>query len=168
MLFKMAFRNAKRQVSSYVIYFITVSFTIGLLFAIINGFTSGELAQRGSADVTSSIMAYLVIFICWLIITFIVCYATAFLLGKRKKEFGIYLLLGINRFSISKLFFIENLIIGSISFIVGCGLGLLLFELFNIIICSLMGFNFSSLRCSFNGIILTIIAWTLTFIISAI
>ena len=45
MLSKLALRNVKRQVGNYLIYFMTVSFTVAMLFAISNVIFSENLTE---------------------------------------------------------------------------------------------------------------------------
>ena len=46
MFAKLAFRNVKRQVGNYLIYFITVSLTVALMFAVNSAIFSEELLER--------------------------------------------------------------------------------------------------------------------------
>ena len=48
-----------------------------------------------------------------------------FILEKRSREFGIYLLVGVKKKEIARLYFTENLLLGAGAFLVGMGLGLL-------------------------------------------
>lgn len=166
MLGKLALRNVKRQTSSYIIYFITVVFTVALMFSINNilfTFTKkiNELFADRSESVTGTIILFVVLIT--FVVGFIICYATAFLFRKRKKEFGTYLLLGINRSAVLRIFIIENLIIGACSFLLGCILGLGLFQVLNAFVCAIMGNNFGPLSYSFDSIWLTLLQWVIIF-----
>lgn len=166
---KIAFGNVKRQFSSYIIYFITVVFTVALMFAVNNILFSDALllhlrpkdSQVNRADAMPTL--YYMVFLITLVVGFIICYATGFLLRKRKKEFGTYMLLGIRRGSVTGIFVLENLIIGSVSFVVGCVLGLGIFQILNVIVVAAMGNNFQPLGYDFDSIWATLLQWTAVF-----
>lgn len=161
MLSKLAFRNVRRQISSYIIYFITVVFTVSLMFAANNILLSSglkEFVKGADAEYFNYVLA-VVIGIITFTVGFIICYATAFLLRKRKKELGTYLLLGIKRSAVLRVFVIENLLIAACSFALGCLIGLLVFQIFNSIVCSIMGNNFPPLRLTPNSLWFTFLQW---------
>ena len=120
MYFKLAVRNAKRQIQNYLIYFMTVALTVALLFAINNIICSGRLdifVDRGESAKAS--LQILVVTIS-MIVAFVLGYATSFLLKQRKREFGTYLTLGMNRRDILMIFLAETAVICTIA--LGAGL----------------------------------------------
>lgn len=60
-----------------------------------------------------------------LIVAWLINYMVRFMLEKRSSEFGIYLLLGIKKKKVSKLYIRENILLGGISFFFGIILGVL-------------------------------------------
>ena len=111
MLFKLAVRNVRRQIGNYLIYFITVSMTVSLLFAVNNIIFSRELsAFSENMELMSEGLTAVTIFIS-LIVAFVLSYATSFMLRLRKREFGTYLTLGITRRNIVSIFVVETMII---------------------------------------------------------
>ena len=62
----------------------------------------------------------------------LIIYATKFLINKRKKEFGIYMVLGMSKRKMSKILFFETLYIGIISLIAGLLLGMLFAQVLSI------------------------------------
>lgn len=162
MLAKLALRNVRRQTSSYIIYFITVVFTVAMMFAANNILFNKELISltvMPEQNVDFSVVVYLVSGLVVLTVGFIICYATAFLLRKRKKELGTYMLLGIKSSSVLMIFVIENLMIGVFSFIVGCLLGYGVFWILNSIVCALMGHGFGPLQFLPESIMITLAEW---------
>lgn len=158
---KLAFRNIERQISSYVIYFITVVFTVALMFAVNNVLFSDELWAYNEMIERSNFGNVFVFFIAivTLVVCFIICYATAFLLRRRKKEFGTYLLLGIKRSSVMLIFVVENLLIGAFSFICGGAFGIGVFQILNVIICAIIGNSIPSLQMSLLSLPITLLQW---------
>ena len=123
MLIKLAFRNVKRQFSSYAIYFITVTLTITMIFAVNNIIQSDIMSSLlvayfdGVKDILTGLTGLLA-----LIMAFVLGYATNFLLKKRKKEFALYLVMGMNRRNIIGIFMFET----ALTFIFALGAGILL------------------------------------------
>lgn len=93
----LAFRNMKRQLSNYLIYFVTIAITISLIFAMNNMIYNDDLQQRAAtfsslATGLLALSAFLAI-----IIAIVLGYANAYILRLRKREFGTYLTLGMKR-----------------------------------------------------------------------
>ena len=97
MLAKLAARNVKRQVGNYLIYFITVSLTVALMFAVNNViYEKGMLEKLSDAEEMRTMLTALSVIVS-LIVAFVLGYATSFMLKLRKREFGTYLTLGMTR-----------------------------------------------------------------------
>ena len=126
---KLAFTNMKKSVSDYVVYFITLILGVAI-FYIFNAI--GDQALVG--ELTDSGYEMIKIMITLLtgasmgvacVLGFLIIYANNFLIRRRKKEFGIYLLLGMGKRQGSKILFCETVIAGLISLCVGLGVGIL-------------------------------------------
>jgi putative ABC transport system permease protein len=74
-------------------------------------------------------------------------YSNSFFTKKRKKEVGLYSLLGMRKSTIGKMLFYENLIMGALALITGIILGTLLSKLFLMILLKLLG---SAVNVSFS------------------
>ena len=70
----------------------------------------------------NSTMAGVSVFVA-IILGFLIIYASQFLMKRRNKEFGLYLLLGMGKRKVSLILFFETVIIGIVSLLVGlvCG-----------------------------------------------
>lgn len=66
-------------------------------------------------------------------------YSNAFFTKKRKKEVGLYSLLGVRKKIIARMLFFENVIIGAITLICGLVLGIILSRLFIMLLLKLVG-----------------------------
>ena len=134
-LFKLAKKNVKQSIKDYIIYFATLVFAVAI-FYIFNAIDSSNamytVSQREILKFAVDVMGYLSVFVC-LIFAFLIVYAGNFLIKRRKKEFGIYLTLGMSKKDISKLIIIENIIIGFISLLVGIIIGIFGAQLMSII-----------------------------------
>ena len=85
MLTKLAARNVKRQIGNYLIYFITVTLTVSLMFAMNNIIYSEQLMQiaQDTGMVESLIGISVVVAV---IVAFVLGYATSFMLKLRKRR----------------------------------------------------------------------------------
>ncbi|NMB96228.1 MAG: ABC transporter permease, partial [Clostridiaceae bacterium] len=72
-----------------------------------------------------------------IVFSFLINYAMKFIVKRRKREFGIYALLGMERKSVSKMFLVENLLLGSGAIFMGLPIGFLLYQILNAIIMSI-------------------------------
>ncbi len=125
MFFKLAANNVKRSLRDYAIYFLTLTFGV-CLFYVFNSMDSQASMQQLSASqkyivlTMVNVIGYVSVFISF-ILGFLVVYSNRFLMKRRKKELGIYMLLGMSRGSISRILVCETLLIGVFSL----GLGLI-------------------------------------------
>ena len=74
-----------------------------------------------------------------IVVSWLINYMTRFMLERRSREFGTYLILGMENKTVSKLFFYENVIFGVISLILGCFLGSFIFQGLLFVISSFFG-----------------------------
>lgn len=128
MLNKLAFRNMKRSVRDYLVYLLTMTLVTALMYSFNSLFFQNELAayyDMQNADIMS-VMIGLATFFIILIVAWLIHYMVRFLLEKRSTEFGIYLLLGMKKKKVSGLYIRENILLGSLAFLLGCALGIFL------------------------------------------
>ena len=155
---KLSFRNIKKSFKDYAIYFFTLILGIAIFYV----FNSIE-SQTVLLDVTNStyevidlmtnMLSGASVFVAF-ILGFLIIYASRFLIKRRNKEFGIYMLLGMSKRKISMILFFETILIGIISLAVGLGLGVLLSQLMSMLVANMFEadmtkyeFIFSSQAC---------------------
>ena len=155
---KLSFRNIKKSFKDYAIYFFTLILGVAIFYV----FNSIE-SQTVLLDVTNStyevidlmtnMLSGASIFVAF-ILGFLIIYASRFLIKRRNKEFGIYMLLGMNKRKVSMILFFETILIGIISLAVGLGLGILLSQLMSMLVANMFEadmtkyeFIFSSNAC---------------------
>ena len=85
------------------------------------------------------------------VLAFLILYANNFLIRRRKRELGIYTLLGMPKGKISKILVYETLIIGIISLITGMLFGILLSQALTAVTASMfevsLNYHFVLLLC---------------------
>ena len=138
---KLSFRNIKKSFKDYAIYFFTLILGVAIFYV----FNSIE-SQTVLLDVTEStyevigmmttMLSAASVFVAF-ILGFLIIYASGFLIKRRNKEFGIYMLLGMSKRKISMILFFETILIGIISLAVGLGLGVLLSQLMSMLVANM-------------------------------
>ena len=108
MFANLALRNVKRQIRSYLIYFVTVALCVALMFAVNNLSYSDRVQQLKEISSDMDTMFTFVTVLGSLVTALVLSYATGFMLKLRKKEFGMYLTLGMTRRNIQWLFACET------------------------------------------------------------
>lgn len=137
MYFKLAFKNIKKSYKNYVIYFLTLIFGI-CIFYTFNSIESQSVMMELNEQKQSAFMmaeqliGYFSVFIAF-VLGFLIIYANNYLIKRRKKEFGIYMTLGMENGSLSKMIFLETLFIGAISLGIGVVLGIMLSQALSVL-----------------------------------
>ena len=123
MYFKLAYRNIRRSLRDYIIYFVTLTLTAALMYSFLAlGFSPDILAMAENMSILTSGILILSVLVA-LLSSFVVGYAVRFMLGQRKKEFAAYELMGMEVKTVRNLFLVENGIIGGAAFLLGSLLG---------------------------------------------
>ena len=140
---KLALRNLKRSLKEYSIYVFTVTITMTLLYAFFAIAFSGEMQDLVTTyDNVKSIMIMVSILVT-LIIAWLIYYISNFILQKRSREFGMYLLLGMKRTQVSRMFLFDQLALGAVGFFIGCVLGIFVYEILHAILLNIFGFAYA-------------------------
>ena len=130
MLFKLSIKNMKKSFKDYAIYFLTLVLGVAI-FYMFNSLDSQEAmlqvsnSTREIIKLTVSMLGYVSIFVA-VVLGLLIVYANNFLINRRKKEFGIYMTLGMGKRQISKIIILETIFVGIISLIVGLIIGIII------------------------------------------
>lgn len=134
MLDKLAFRNMKRSARDYGVYSLTIVMITALMYAFNSLIFQNSLSRYvEEASVIGVMIGLSTVFIV-LIVAWLINYIVRFMLEKRSREFGIYLLLGMKKKTIAHLYMKENLLLGGSAFLVGILVGVFLQQ----ILCAVM------------------------------
>ena len=175
MLAKLALRNVRRSVRDYAIYFVTLVFGVAVFYAF-NSVTSQsilfDLESSGSASVFEMTGQFLGMFSVLIacVLGFLVLYANGFLIRRRKKEFGTYLVLGMNPRSVSAIVLMETIAVGVVSLAVGLALGFALSQALSFVTAGLFNVAMTQYRFifSFDAFMLTLGCFAVIFVVSAL
>lgn len=149
MLSKLAFRNVKRSAKDYVIYLITVTLAFSFIFAFNLMGNSKEILNLCDVMNNFALVMYFVNAFIIVVVCFLINYTVKFMFSKRSKEFGTYMLLGIKKKKISKMFTFENIILGFFSLLISIPIGYI-FSLFMSFIVTRMFELDSIVKITFN------------------
>ena len=124
---KLIFRNVCKNIRDYLIYFLTLTLSVSLFYAFnsisdqpafSNMGMTGTLLYRQLGIMLSTLSTMIAV-----VLAFLILYANQFLLKRRKKELGVYMMLGMKKGRISRLFAGETLCVGIIALGTGLRLG---------------------------------------------
>lgn len=142
-LSKLSARNAKRQTKDYLVYFVTVVMAAALLYSFNGLVFSQEISTLSNSISTLPLMIVLASVVVVCVFGWLVSYATRFMLLRRGRELGTYLLIGLENRQVARLFFLENLAVGGCALALGAVLGGLLYQAFRAIVLTLFGLPYT-------------------------
>ncbi len=126
MTYKLAFRNVRRSARDYLVYFLTMTFVTALMFAFNTVIFSERVGKMFEVAGLMVGMIGMATFFIVLIIAWLINYMVRFILEKRSREFGLYLLIGMRKKEVARLYLRESLLMGTAAFCLGLLLGFLL------------------------------------------
>lgn len=166
-LSKLSLRNARRQTGDYLVYFVTVTITAALLYACNGLIFSSEVQKLSSMLRTLPLVIVLASIMVVCIIGWLVQYTTGFMFTKRSREFGTYILIGLENGQVARLFFLENLIVGAFAFTLGILLGNLVFQALRAILLALFGIPYTfAFTFSCKATVLTLVYFVLIYLLA--
>ncbi|WP_002151056.1 FtsX-like permease family protein [Bacillus cereus] len=135
-LFSLAKKNIKGSLNNYLLYFFS------LIISVVIFYTFNSLAHipevKNAVNAIDTDMSQTNFVIIGFVVVFI-GYSNAFFTKKRKKEVGLYSLLGVRKKFIARMLFFENVIIGAITLLCGLVLGIIFSRLFTMLLLKLVG-----------------------------
>ena len=141
MLFKLSLRNMKKSFKDYAIYFLTLVLGVAI-FYMFNSLDSQqamlEVSQstRQMIQLMIELLGMISVFIA-IVLGFLIVYANNFLVNRRKREFGIYMTLGMGRRQISTIILFETILVGILSLVVGIFIGVFASQFMSILVAKL-------------------------------
>lgn len=159
MYFKITLGNVRRSIRDYGVYFLTLTFGV-CLFYVFNSIQAQSVmmalseTQAKMLVLLNNMMGIFSIFVC-VVLGFLIVYANNFLIRRRKKELGLYLVLGMNKGTVARILMIETVMIGTLAFAAGLGLGILVSQALTVVTANLFMVQLKAFEfiISFNAIV---------------
>ncbi len=151
---KLAFKNVGKSIRDYAIYFLTLALGV-CIFYVFNSMDSQALlaglsmAQGGVLEMLVTAIDATSIFVSG-ILAFLIVYANKFLMRRRKKELGVYLILGMPKGKVSFILAMETLVIGLFALAMGLIAGILLSQGLSVLVASMFQVKLEMFRFVFS------------------
>lgn len=154
MLFKLSIKNMKKSFKDYAIYFLTLVLGVAI-FYMFNSLDSQEAMLQVSSSTRDiiklmvSMLGYVSVFVA-VVLGLLIVYANNFLINRRKKEFGIYMTLGMGKRQISKIIILETIFVGIISLVVGLVIGIFASQFMSVLVAKMFEADMSNFQFVFS------------------
>lgn len=139
MLCKLAWGNVRRAGRDYLVYLLTLTLGVTVFYAFNTISMQVDIAgidEEGLAQVMGSMLGDLTYFLAG-VMAFLMVYANNFIMKRRKKEFGLYQVLGMGRGRVATIMALETVIVSVGAFVAGIMLGVGLSQLMTFFTASL-------------------------------
>lgn len=170
MIFKLSLHGLKRKRQDYVILFAGMMISIAVFYMFLTMALNKEFITQNSVINNIQLVFIVGTVLLSLITFFYLFYTNSFLLSLRKKEFGMYELIGAKKRQIKNVFLVETLIITSASLVIGIILGFILSWLVSWLLMNQLNIEFVEFKIFYLPAVLWTAAYFLAsaFITSAI
>ena len=170
MLCKLAWGNVRRAGRDYLVYLLTLTLGVTVFYAFNTISMQVDIAgidEEGLAQVMGSMLGDLTYFLAG-VMAFLMVYANNFIMKRRKKEFGLYQVLGMGRGRVATIMALETVIVSVVAFVAGIVLGVRLSQLMTFFTASLFktqiaNFHFFFSMHAFN---LTLVCMLVMFVLT--
>ena len=172
MFSKLAVKNVGRSFRDYGVYFLTVAFGV-CLFYVFNALETQTviryLAQHPRANIVGAIqqlIGILSVFV-WVVLAFLILYASGFLVRRRSRELGTYLMLGMERWQVARLLLAETAVTALVALVVGLVLGVVLSQALSVFTAGLFAvpMTFFTFSVSVPALLKTVLAFAAIFLL---
>lgn len=139
MLCKLAWGNVRRAGRDYLVYLLTLTLGVTVFYAFNTISMQVDIAgidEEGLAQVMGSMLGDLTYFLAG-VMAFLMVYANNFIMKRRKKEFGLYQVLGMGCGRVATIMALETVIVSVVAFVAGIVLGVGLSQLMTFFTASL-------------------------------
>ena len=172
MLCKLAWGNVRRAGHDYLVYLLTLTLAVVVFYAFNTVSIQIDFAtmEQGLSELLGGIIRGLTVFLA-LVMGFLMVYANNFIMKRRKKDFGLYQVLGMSRGQVSRIMALETAIVSGCALAFGIAFGVALSWLMTFFTASLFKAQISGFHFFFSvdaflwtaGCLVTIFLVTLLF-----
>lgn len=169
MLVRLALGNVRKSVRDYAIYFVTLVLGVAVFYAFnsIAGQASFLSPEYGEIlGMLGDLMTGLTVFLA-LVLGFLMVYANNYLVRRRKKELGLYQVLGMRRGQVSIILTLETLMASLVSLLVGLLVGVLLSQVLVFVTAALFHEQITNFVLVFSGhsLVVTLLCFGVIFLV---
>ena len=124
MLCKLAWGNVRRAGKDYLVYLLTLTLAVTVFYAFntISIQVDFVSMEEGLSQLLGGIFSGLTLFLA-AVMGFLMVYANGFIMKRRKKEFGLYQVLGMSRGQVARVMALETAIVSGAALVLGIALG---------------------------------------------
>lgn len=146
---RLAFTNLKKNKRSYIPFLVTAIITIILFFDMCMIMDNSGIKEMPGAGSLKSILGFGTVIVAIFACVFLF-YTNSFLIKQRRKEIGLYNVLGMGKKELSIMMFWESLIIGGVSILMGIFGGIIFGRLMFLLLYKIIGYQ-TSLQYEVTG-----------------
>ena len=151
---KLIIKNVRKNIRDYLIYFLTLMISVSVFYAFNSISDQPAFSEMGMTktllyDQLGILLSTLTVLIA-VVLAFLIIYANQFLLKRRKKELGLYMVLGMKKGRISRIFAGETFCVGVIALVAGLCLGIALSQGISLVALKLFAVELSKFRLVFS------------------
>ena len=151
---KLIIKNVRKNIRDYLIYFLTLMISVSVFYAFNSISDQPAFSEMGMTktllyDQLGILLSTLTVLIA-VVLAFLIIYANQFLLKRRKKELGLYMVLGMKKGRISRIFAGETFCVGVIALVTGICLGVALSQGISLVALKLFAIELSKFQLVFS------------------
>ena len=151
---KLIIKNVRKNIRDYLIYFLTLMISVSVFYAFNSISDQPAFSEMGMTktllyDQLGILLSTLTVLIA-VVLAFLIIYANQFLLKRRKKELGLYMVLGMKKGRISQIFAGETFCVGVIALVTGLCLGVALSQGISLVALKLFAIELSKFQLVFS------------------
>lgn len=153
--FKIALKNIKKSGRDYSVYFFTLIIGVAIFYMFNSIGTQGlmeDVSRSGNDNVKMliTLMGGVSVGVA-VVLGMLIIYANRFLIKRRKKEFGIYMLLGMGKKKVSRILICETCVVGFASLVVGMAAGIFGSQLLSIVVARMFAVDVTGYTFDISG-----------------
>ena len=170
--FRLAFDNLKKNAKMYIPFVLSCILTIMMYYMVSSLSMNPNMMNMIGGDVMQQILS-LGIYVITVFAVIFLFYTNSFLIKRRKREFGLFNILGMEKKHLSIVIALESMIVFLVSMVLGIGIGILLDKAFYLLIAKMLNASIAlgfyiSYQSIVNSIILFLIIFVLMYLFSLI
>ncbi len=168
-LLKLATKNIKHNFRHYLVYLISISFSVAIFNLFISVFMDEKVQKLISENQNYESVFQVSAIVVALFSVIFVWYSNSFFIKSRQKEIGLYSLLGVRQGKIGRMMFYETIVLGFIAIITGSITGITFSKFFSMLLLKILNLDTNiDFVFSIKPLLITIVVFLGIFIIASL